>query len=340
MELARDKHVLYWLTSLVVLVLIMIIVGGLTRLTESGLSMVNWDPLMGIIPPMSKLAWIDLFNEYKLYPEFIIKNSSMTLSEFKYIFWWEYGHRVLGRVIGIAFILPLIYFGFKKYFNKKEFLIYGFLLLLGLIQGLIGWWMVKSGLVDNPYVDHIRLATHLFMAQTILMILSYLVLKKIYPSKYEFRNQGHSFKYQFLIFFILTSVTVIYGAFMAGMDAGKSFNTWPLMGDSFIPNSLIGDSGLHELYTNSVFIHFFHRILAYLTCIFGVYIFVTSFRYILSNFQKKHLIIIEIIIFIQILLGILTIIYEVPILLGALHQLSGSLLLMFTATYTFSLFEK
>ena len=340
MELARDKHVLYWLTSLVVLVLIMIIVGGLTRLTESGLSMVNWDPLMGIIPPMSKLAWIDLFNEYKLYPEFIIKNSSMTLSEFKYIFWWEYGHRVLGRVIGIAFILPLIYFGFKKYFNKKEFLIYGFLLLLGLMQGLIGWWMVKSGLVDNPYVDHIRLATHLFMAQTILMILSYLVLKKIYPSKYEFRNQSHSFKYQFLIFFILTSVTVIYGAFMAGMDAGKSFNTWPLMGDSFIPNSLIGDGGLHELYTNSVFIHFFHRILAYLTCIFGVYIFVTSFRYILSNFQKKHLIIIEIIIFIQILLGILTIIYEVPILLGALHQLSGSLLLMFTATYTFSLFEK
>jgi cytochrome c oxidase assembly protein subunit 15 len=340
MELARDKHVLYWLTSLVILVLIMIIVGGLTRLTESGLSMVNWDPLMGIIPPMSKLAWIDLFNEYKLYPEFIIKNSSMTLSEFKYIFWWEYGHRVLGRVIGIAFILPLIYFVFKKYFNKKEFFIYGFLLLLGLMQGLIGWWMVKSGLIDNPYVDHIRLATHLFMAQTILMILSYLVLKKIYPSKYEFRNQGHSFKYQFLIFFILTSVTVIYGAFMAGMDAGKSFNTWPLMGDSFIPDSLIGDNGLHELYTNSVFIHFFHRILAYLTCILGVYIFVTSYRYILSNFQKKHLIIIEITIFIQILLGILTIIYEVPILLGALHQLSGSLLLMFTATYTFSLFEK
>ena len=340
MILARDKVVLYWLTSLVALVLIMIIVGGLTRLTESGLSMVNWDPLMGIIPPMSKMAWINLFNEYKLYPEFIIKNSSMTLNEFKYIFWWEYGHRVLGRVIGIVFILPLIYFGFKKYFNKKEFLIYGFLFLLGIMQGLIGWWMVKSGLVDNPYVDHIRLATHLFMAQTILMILSYLVLKKIYPSKYEFKNYSNSFKYQFLIFFILTSVTVIYGAFMAGMDAGKSFNTWPLMGNSFIPDSLIGDDGLHELYTNSVFIHFFHRILAYLTCILGIYIIITSYRYILSSFQKKHLIVIEIIIFIQILLGILTIIYEVPVLLGALHQLSGSLLLMFTATYTFSLFQK
>jgi cytochrome c oxidase assembly protein subunit 15 len=286
------------------------------------------------------MAWINLFNEYKLYPEFIIKNSSMTLNEFKYIFWWEYGHRVLGRVIGIVFILPLIYFGIKKYFNKKEFLIYGFLFLLGIMQGLIGWWMVKSGLVDNPYVDHIRLATHLFMAQTILMILSYLVLKKIYPSKYEFKNQNNSFKYQFLIFFILTSVTVIYGAFMAGMDAGKSFNTWPLMGNSFIPDSLIGDDGLHELYTNSVFIHFFHRILAYLTCILGIYIIITSYRYILSNFQKKHLIVIEIIIFIQILLGILTIIYEVPVLLGALHQLSGSLLLMFTATYTFSLFQK
>jgi cytochrome c oxidase assembly protein subunit 15 len=178
------------------------------------------------------------------------------------------------------------------------------------------------------------------MAQTILMILSYLVLKKIYPSKYEFKNQSNSFKYQFLIFFILTSVTVIYGAFMAGMDAGKSFNTWPLMGNSFIPDSLIGDDGLHELYTNSVFIHFFHRMLAYLTGILGIYIIITSYRYILSNFQKKHLIVIEIIIFIQILLGILTIIYEVPVLLGALHQLSGSLLLMFTATYTFSLFQK
>ncbi len=340
MIFARDKHVLFWLISLATLVIIMISVGGLTRLTESGLSMVNWDPLMGIIPPLNSSNWMDLFDQYKLYPEFKIKNSDMSLREFKYIFWWEYGHRVLGRIIGIIFVLPFIYFCIKKYFNKKEFLIYGFLFLLGSMQGLIGWWMVRSGLMDNPYVDHIRLATHLFMAQTILMILSYLILKKIFQSKYEFKNLNNTFKYQFLIFFILTSVTVIYGALMAGMDAGKSFNTWPLMGDSFIPDSLIGDGGLNEFYTNSIFIHFSHRILAYLTCVLGLYIFITSYRHIFSDFQKKHLILIEIIIFIQILLGILTIIYEVPILLGALHQLSGSLLLMLTATYTFSLFEK
>ena len=127
MELARDKHVLYWLTSLVVLVLIMIIVGGLTRLTESGLSMVNWDPLMGIIPPMSKLAWIDLFNEYKLYPEFIIKNSSMTLSEFKYIFWWEWFHRFFARLIGVVFIVPFFYFLFKGKEHIYRYLVLTFI---------------------------------------------------------------------------------------------------------------------------------------------------------------------------------------------------------------------
>jgi len=340
MVLARDKHVLFWLTSLAALIIIMIIVGGLTRLTESGLSMVNWDPLMGTIPPLSNYAWNDLFDQYKIYPEFKIKNSEMNLNEFKYIFWWEYGHRILGRIIGIIFIFPFIYFVIKKYFNRKEFLIYGFLFILGAMQGLIGWWMVKSGLISNPYVDHLRLATHLFMAQTILMLISFLILKKIHPNSYSFTNKKKIFRYQFLFFFTLTSVTVIYGAFMAGMDAGKSFNTWPLMGGKFIPNSLIGDEGISEFYSNSVLVHFFHRILAYLTFILSIYIFVSSRSHITSNFQKTHLALIQIVILIQVLLGILTVLYAVPVLLGALHQLSGSILLMLTATYTFSLFQK
>jgi len=257
MILARDKHVLFWLISMATLIIIMISVGGLTRLTESGLSMVNWDPLMGIIPPLSNSAWDTLFDQYKLYPEFKIKNSGMTLNEFKYIFWWEYGHRVLGRIIGIVFFLPFVYLAINRYFSKNEFLIYSFLFLLGLMQGLIGWWMVRSGLINNPYVDHLRLATHLFMAQTILMIISFLILKKIFPGNYNFTNKSNIFKYQFLIFFILTSVTVIYGAFMAGMDAGKSYNTWPLMGGELIPNSLIGNEGISGFYSNSVFVHFF-----------------------------------------------------------------------------------
>ena len=172
------------------------------------------------------------------------------------------------------------------------------------------------------------------------MIISFLILKKIFPSNYNFTNKSNIFKYQFLIFFILTSVTVIYGAFMAGMDAGKSYNTWPLMGGELIPNSLIGNEGISEFYSNSVFVHFFHRVLAYLTFFLGVYILLSSRNYISSKFQMIHLVLIEIVILIQILLGVLTVLYAVPVLLGALHQLTGSILLMLTATYTFSLFQK
>ena len=206
-ERSRDLGIFIWLLTLTIMIFFIILIGGLTRLTDSGLSMVDWKPIMGALPPLNKIDWLNLFEAYKTSPEFIIVNKSMNLNDFKYIFWWEYGHRVLGRVIGIVFLLPFIYFVFKKYFNKREFLIYGFLFLLGLMQGLIGWWMVKSGLVYNPYVDHIRLATHLFMAQTILMILSYLVLKKLYPSKYEFKNKSNSFKYQFIYFF--SSITLV-----------------------------------------------------------------------------------------------------------------------------------
>ena len=233
-----------------------------------------------------------------------------------------------------------MYFGIKSYFSKNEFIIYCCLFLLGAVQGLVGWWMVKSGLINNPYVDHLRLATHLFMAQTILMLISFLILKKVFPSYYKYSNKNKIFKYQFLIFFILTSMTVIYGAFMAGMDAGKSFNTWPLMGDKFVPFGLIGDEGISEIYLNSVFVHFVHRVLAYLTFFLGLYIFLTSKKYVISRFQKNHLNLIGLMMLIQILLGILTVLYAVPVLLGALHQLSGSVLLMLTATYVSSLFQK
>ena len=245
-------------------------------------------------------------------------------------------NKIYLKILNYVFLLKQFCFLFCLY-NR---IYYSFLFLLGLIQGLIGWWMVRSGLINNPYVDHLRLATHLFMAQTILMIISFLILKKIFPGNYNFTNKSNIFKYQFLIFFILTSVTVIYGAFMAGMDAGKSYNTWPLMGGELIPNSLIGNEGISEFYSNSVFVHFFHRILAYLTFILGACIFLSSRNYISSKFQMIHLVLIEIVILIQILLGVLTVLYAVPVLLGALHQLTGSILLMLTATYTFSLFQK
>ena len=150
---SENFQISLWLVSLMSIILLMIIVGGLTRLTESGLSMVDWRLFMGTIPPLSHGDWLKVFEDYKQYPEYQIKNINMTLSEFKYIFWWEYGHRVLGRLIGIIFIIPFIYFALKKYFSNEELYSYSFLLFLGGAQGIIGWWMVKSGLDVNPYVS-------------------------------------------------------------------------------------------------------------------------------------------------------------------------------------------
>jgi Uncharacterized protein required for cytochrome oxidase assembly len=215
----------------------MIIVGGLTRLTESGLSMVDWKLFVGTIPPLSEGDWLKVFDDYKQYPEYQIKNVNMTLSEFKYIFWWEYGHRVLGRIIGIIFIVPFVVFALKKYFSKEELLSYLFLLFLGGSQGLIGWWMVKSGLDMNPYVSHIRLAVHLIIAQIILSYIAFLFIKRLSVGNYESKFSSH--KSIFIFFNLIIFFTVIYGAFMAGLDAGKSFNTWPKMGDSYIPENLL-----------------------------------------------------------------------------------------------------
>ena len=180
---SENFQISLWLVSLMSIILLMIIVGGLTRLTESGLSMVDWRLFMGTIPPLSHGDWLKVFEDYKQYPEYQIKNINMTLSEFKYIFWWEYGHRVLGRLIGIIFIIPFIYFALKKYFSNEELYSYSFLLFLGGAQGIIGWWMVKSGLDVNPYVSHLRLAVHLIIAQIILSLIAYLFLSLIHISE-------------------------------------------------------------------------------------------------------------------------------------------------------------
>jgi len=311
----------------------------LTRLTESGLSMVNWDPIRGVLPPLNESNWIKLFEDYKNYPEFKIKNKTMNLSEFKFIFWWEYSHRILGRLIGVVFLVPFLFFILKKYFNKNEFFIYVFVFFLGLFQGLIGWWMVKSGLINNPYVDHLRLAIHLFMAQLILITISFIILKKLYTPRYIINYKSNILKIHFLLFLTLIIVTIWYGAFMAGLDAGKSFNSWPLMGETFIPENLFLDEFYNNIINNSVFIHFTHRILAYLSFLYFIYLFFSSRKYIKTNFEKNHLSLILILIFTQMILGILTIIYNVPILFGSLHQLNGTLLLVAISTFVLSIFK-
>ena len=335
---SENFQISLWLVSLMSIILLMIIVGGLTRLTESGLSMVDWRLFMGTIPPLSHGDWLKVFEDYKQYPEYQIKNINMTLSEFKYIFWWEYGHRVLGRLIGIIFIIPFIYFALKKYFSNEELYSYSFLLFLGGAQGIIGWWMVKSGLDVNPYVSHLRLAVHLIIAQIILSLIAYLFLKRLDIGIYK--NNFSSHKTFFIFFNIIIFFTVIYGAFMAGLDAGKSFNTWPKMGDNYIPENLIFiEDRLFGFFDNSVFIHFFHRALAYLSFLTILYMCFKHFKGIENKYQKIHFLIVLFLVLLQLLIGIFVVLSNVQVSLGSIHQIIGTLLFVSATCYSLQILK-
>ena len=335
---SENFQISLWLVSLMSIILLMIIVGGLTRLTESGLSMVDWRLFMGTIPPLSHGDWLKVFEDYKQYPEYQIKNINMTLSEFKYIFWWEYGHRVLGRLIGIIFIIPFIYFALKKYFSNEELYSYSFLLFLGGAQGIIGWWMVKSGLDVNPYVSHLRLAVHLIIAQIILSLIAYLFLKRLDIGIYK--NNFSSHKTFFIFFNIIIFFTVIYGAFMAGLVAGKSFNTWPKMGDNYIPENLIFiEDRLFGFFDNSVFIHFFHRALAYLSFLTILYMCFKHFKGIENKYQKIHFLIVLFLVLIQLFIGVFVVLSNVQVSLGSIHQIIGTLLFVSATCYSLQILK-
>ena len=335
---SKNFQISLWLVSLMSIILLMIVVGGLTRLTESGLSMVGWRLFMGTIPPLSHGDWLKVFEDYKQYPEYQIKNINMTLSEFKYIFWWEYGHRVLGRLIGIIFIIPFIYFALKKYFSNEELYSYSFLLFLGGAQGIIGWWMVKSGLDVNPYVSHLRLAVHLIIAQIILSLIAYLFLKRLDIGIYK--NNFSSHKTFFIFFNIIIFFTVIYGAFMAGLDAGKSFNTWPKMGDNYIPENLIFiEDRLFGFFDNSVFIHFFHRALAYLSFLTILYMCFKHFKGIENKYQKIHFLIVLFLVLIQLFIGVFVVLSNVQVSLGSIHQIIGTLLFVSATCYSLQILK-
>ena len=335
---SENFQISLWLVSLMSIILLMIIVGGLTRLTESGLSMVDWRLFMGTIPPLSHGDWLKVFEDYKQYPEYQIKNINMTLSEFKYIFWWEYGHRVLGRLIGIIFIIPFIYFALKKYFSNEELYSYSFLLFLGGAQGIIGWWMVKSGLDVNPYVSHLRLAVHLIIAQIILSLIAYLFLKRLDIGIYK--NNFSTHKTFFIFFNIIIFFTVIYGAFMAGLDAGKSFNTWPKMGDNYIPENLIFiEDRLFGFFDNSVFIHFFHRALAYLSFLTILYMCFKHFKGIENKYQKIHFLIVLFLVLIQLFIGVFVVLSNVQVSIGSIHQIIGTLLFVSATCYSLQILK-
>ncbi len=317
-----------WLLFMFLLIALMIIVGGLTRLTDSGLSITEWELFAGFFPPMNDQKWMDYFNEYKQIPEFKLQNYSMTIAEFKVIFWWEWVHRFLGRIIGISFLIPLIYFSFKiKFKNLISFYIIFFLICF---QGFIGWYMVASGLVDRVDVSHYRLSLHLLIAFVILSLTYWNYLKINVINNHK--NKINSFIP--LIFLITIFIQIIIGAFVSGMDAGKIYNSWPMMGKSYFPD----DNDINNLFTLSAFndpslVQFIHRNLAYLICFFYIIIFFKIYKNKIYNLYKS-INLLGFFILLQIFLGVLTILFGAQIIIASMHQIS-SIFLVSSSIYFF-----
>ena len=312
------------------LVSCIIIIGGLTRLTDSGLSITEWELFIGFIPPISNSDWERYFSLYKQIPEYKLQNFNMNLTEFKIIFWWEWIHRFLGRLIGIFFLIPLIYFVYKKGINQTKSLIFIFLLIC--FQGFLGWFMVKSGLINRVDVSHFRLSMHL---TTAFIILS-LILWQIFKCKKLYINENHSIKYNLpLIFLLIIFLQIIFGAFVSGMDAGKIYNTWPLMGNSYFPddNIFFNLFKINALSDPSI-VQFIHRNLAYV--ILFIFILI-SFFVITEKLSKfyKILKLLGIALLIQIFLGILTILSGAQMLLASMHQISSIILISFSVYLLF-----
>jgi len=324
-----NKYIAYWLISIFFIVSLMIIVGGLTRLTDSGLSITQWQLFSGVLPPLNIDQWNHYFSLYKKIPEYKLQNYSMNLDEFKVIFWWEFIHRILGRLIGILFLIPLIFFtikiGFKKTVN------FHLIFLLICLQGFIGWYMVSSGLVDRVDVSHYRLALHLMLAFIILSLIfwNYLNYKEIKLPNKKINN------FLPLSFVVLLFTQLVIGAFVSGMDAGKIYNTWPLMGKNYFPD----DNLIINLFNFSSFndpsvVQFIHRNLAYLIMIFYLFILFKIYRNKLSDYFKI-LNTIGVLLILQILLGIFTLLSGAQMFISSMHQISSIFLIISSIYFLF-----
>ena len=312
----QNQAVANWLFLCTVVVFLMVLLGGVTRLTHSGLSMVDWRPIMGVIPPITEAQWQETFDAYKQYPEYQKVNRGMDLDGFKGIFWLEYLHRLLGRGIGLLFALPFVYFLWRGAVQGVVRWKLAGMFVLGGLQGLMGWYMVKSGLIDDPKVSPARLTAHLGLAIAIFVGLFWMALDHRYGASVRPRDRG------VYIAAALVVVTMLSGGFVAGTRAGLLFGTWPLMGETFFPAGLFAQ-GLSSVFIDPVTIQFDHRMLAYLTTIVVVSVALNRLR---QGGSPVAWLVLGLVV-LQVVLGILTIIYRVPITLAATHQGVALLLL-------------
>lgn len=333
------KHVIYWLLTGCFLIFIMVVVGGITRLTDSGLSISNYKLITGTIPPLNEAEWRDAFELYKQYPEYQKLNYHFELADFKEIYFWEWLHRVIGRLIGLVFFIPFLYFLIRKQLTKGTIRKSLVLMALGAFQGFLGWYMVKSGLVDKPDVSHFRLAAHLTTAFLTFAATLWVALDLLYPNQKPI--QFPKLRNLIILSFLILIVQIVYGAFVAGLKAGLLHNHWPLMNEGeFMHHTVyVLEPFYKNLIENPSGIQFIHRTIAYLVVASLVFLWVKSRKLPLSKLQRHSISSLLVLVVLQFVLGVFTIILQVPLWLGVAHQV-GAFLLLSAMTFTLHRFSK
>ncbi len=323
---STNRRVALWLFVMCGLVAAMVIVGGATRLTDSGLSIVEWRPVTGAIPPMSEADWLSEFEKYKTIPEYEEVNFGMSLAEFKQIYWWEWGHRLLGRVIGFAFLLPLIFFAATRQLTRDLSIKLAGLFVLGGMQGALGWWMVSSGLADRVDVSQYRLAAHLSLAVLLFAAMFWLALD-LWPQKKIAAPE--KFRIGALALAGGVFAQMVLGAFVAGLRAGRTFNTWPLMDGKFFPDGYFNTPAtFHDLFETMAAVQFNHRIGAYLLAGAAVWFYLAARK---ARYEARARLVLAAV-GLQIVLGVWTVLAATPVALGLLHQ-AGALIVIASALY-------
>lgn len=325
----ENKAVIIWLLSGCLLLFIMVVVGGITRLTNSGLSMTDWHLVTDTFPPLTEAKWEETFEKYKQFPEYqkINIHNDFQLEDYKFIYFWEWFHRFIGRIIGLAFIIPFIYFLIKKRLSAETIKKCVVLLGMGAFQGFLGWFMVRSGLIDNPDVSHFRLSLHLTFAFITFAYTLWVALDLIYPNRNEPLLLLRKIARFTLVFLLLQ---IIYGGFVAGLNAGLIHNHWPLMSDGqFLHESVLleKDSWLLRLTEGKSGVQFVHRTLAYVVVGFILLLAFKSHKFVLNKNQMSGINALVIIVLIQFALGVFTLLYSVPLWLGLAHQVMAFFLL-------------
>ncbi|SVB12585.1 uncharacterized protein METZ01_LOCUS165439 [marine metagenome] len=317
----------YWLYLQLFLLIVIIVVGGLTRLTNSGLSITEWEVISGIFPPFNNKDWHEVFDLYKKIPQYYLVNKNISLAEFKIIYYWEYFHRLLGRLFGLIFLIPFIFFIIKKVFSKEYNLKLFLLFCLILLQGIIGWYMVKSGLIENITVSHFRLAIHLNLALILFSSIYWYLLNFVnFSNKYffNFSNKNNFIK----IFILIIFLQITLGAFVSGLDAGEIYQTWPLMNNNYLPDDTdFKTITLSNIFYNHSLIQFLHRNTAYIIFVYSTLISINVF-YNKKKYLYTPLFFLLFMVFVQISLGIMTLISGLNIMYASMHQISTIFLLV------------